>query len=110
LLTNGFLDEFRLAMANLLANNSSGVASRQGSFAYFGAGTGTFPLPIYLAYMNGSRDVNNPAAYSGTNWTNTTFAGRFVQSNPNPTGSAGTDLEGNSTRRGNAVNAGLPAN
>ena len=28
--------------------------SRAGSFAYFGPGTGTNPLPIYLAYLNGS--------------------------------------------------------
>ena len=34
---NGFLDEFKLAMANLQANNAAG-GSRTGSFAYFGAG------------------------------------------------------------------------
>jgi Carboxypeptidase regulatory-like domain len=108
LINNHFLDEFRLGMANLLANNIAGGA-RAGSFAYFGPGTGTYPLPTYLAYLNASRDANNPSAYSGSNWTNTTFAGRFVQSAPNPVGSAG-DLDGNSGRRGNAVNAGLPAN
>ena len=58
-----------LALQNLQANNASGVASRAGSFAYFGSGTGTSPLPIYLAYMNGSRDAGNPAAY--TNAANT---------------------------------------
>ena len=31
-----------------------------GSFAYFGPGTGTSPLPIFLAYLNGSRDVEQP--------------------------------------------------
>ena len=36
------------AMANLAANNASGAPSRAGSFAYFGSGTGTSPLPIYL--------------------------------------------------------------
>ena len=54
LVANGFMNEFQLAMRNLQANNASGVASRVGSFAYFGSGTGTSPLPIYLAYMNGS--------------------------------------------------------
>jgi hypothetical protein len=106
---NGFLNEFRLAMANLAANNAAG-GSRTGSFAYFGANTGTNPLPIYLAYMNGSADFGNPGAYSGSNWTSTTFAGRLTPANPNPTGSAETDLDGNSTRRANAIRAGLPAN
>ena len=77
---NGFLDEFKLAMANLKANNASGIASRAGSFAYFGQGSGTNPLPIYLAYLNGSRNANDPAAYTGgTNtWTNSTLAQRLV--------------------------------
>ena len=112
LANNGFLDEFRLAMRNLQANNASGIASRAGSFAYFGAGTGTFPLPIYLAYMNGSRDASNPAAYTGgTNtWANSTIAQRLSAGNPAPTTAAGTDLEGNATRRSNALAAGLPAN
>ena len=41
LVANGFMNEFKLAMGNLAANNASGVASRVGSFAYFGTGTGT---------------------------------------------------------------------
>ena len=63
LAANGFMNEFKLAMANLAANNASGVSNRAGSFAYFGSGTGTTPLPIYLAYLNGRRDADNPAAY-----------------------------------------------
>ena len=111
LLNNGFLDEFRLAMANLVANNSSGVSSRRGSFAYFGPGTGTNPLPTYLAYLNGRTDATNPGAYTGgsSTWTSSSLAARLVPSNPNPTGSA-DDMDGNSTRRGNALKAGLPAN
>jgi Carboxypeptidase regulatory-like domain/TonB dependent receptor len=107
---NGFLDEFRLAMANLRANNAAG-GNRTGSFAYFGPGTGTAPLPIFLAYLNGSRDAGNQAAYTGgTNtWTNTTFAARFSQAAPSPVNSAG-DMDGNATRRANAIAAGLPAN
>jgi len=110
LIENGFIDEFRLAMGNLKANNASGVAARAGSFAYFGGGTGTSPLPIYLAYMNGSNQAGSPAAYSGTNWTNTTIAGRLVAANPDPQGAAQTDLDGDATRRANAMAAGLPAN
>jgi hypothetical protein len=108
---NGFLDEFRLAMANLQANNASGISNRAGSFAYFGPGTGTNPLPTYLAYLNGRTDAGNPAAYTGGTgtWTNTTFAGRLVATNPNPVSAAG-DLDGNTGRRNNAAAAGLPAN
>ncbi len=39
IIENGFLDEFKLAMANLQANNAAG-GTRAGSFAYFGDGTG----------------------------------------------------------------------
>ena len=106
LLNNGFMNEFRNAMANLAANNASGITARRGSFAYFGAGTGTVPLPIYLAYFNGSANSGSAAAYTGSNWNNTTFAGRLTPANPNPVGSAG-DLDGNSTRRANAITAGL---
>jgi hypothetical protein len=103
---NGFLDEFRLAMANLQANNAAG---RTGSFAYFGPGTGTNPLPTYLAYLNGRTNASDPSAYTGSNWTNTTFAGRLSAAAPNPVSAAG-DLDGNATRRANAARAGIPAN
>ena len=111
LVANGFLNEFKLAMANLAANNASGVSGRTGSFAYFGSGTGTSPLPIYLAYLNGSKDATNPAAYTSasTTWANSTIAGRLAAPNPNP-GAAAIDLDGNLTRRTNAGNTGLPAN
>jgi hypothetical protein len=110
LVKNGFINEFRLAMQNLKANNAAG-GNRLGSFAYFGPGTGTNPLPTYLAYLNGRTNANDPAAYTGgsSTWTSSTFAGRLVQSNPNPV-SAATDLDGNLTRRTNALNAGLAAN
>jgi hypothetical protein len=124
---NGFLDEFKLAMKNLQANNIAG-GSRSGSFAYFGSGTGTNPLPIYLAYLNGRRDADNPAAYTGgaATWTNPTLAGRLVHTNPNPNfvsattvtataptirnNNAAGDLDNNLTFRNNALAAGLPAN
>ncbi len=111
LINNGFINEFRTAMANLKANNASGVTSRRGSFAYFGAGTGTSPLPTYLAYLNGRTDATNPAAYTGgtSTWASTTFAGRLSAASPSPI-SAADDLDGNSTRRANAIRAGLPAN
>ena len=111
LVANGFMNEFKLAMANLSANNASGASNRAGSFAYFGSGTGTAPLPIYLAYFNGRTDATNPAAYANasTTWANTTIAGRLAAPNPNPTGAAG-DLDGNLTRRNQAQAVGIPAN
>jgi hypothetical protein len=112
LVANGFLNEFKLAMANLAANNASGASNRAGSFAYFGGGTGTSPLPIYLAYLNGRTDAGNPAAYANasTTWANATIAGRLAAPNPNPTAAAGTDLDGNLTRRNQAQAVGFPAN
>ena len=59
IIENGFLDEFKLAMTNLRANNAAGGA-RSGSFAYFGPGSGTNPLPIYLAYLNGRTGCRQP--------------------------------------------------
>src|SRR5262249_57501372 len=54
---NGFLDEFKLAQKNLQANMAAG---RGATFRYFGAGTGTSPLPIFLAFFSGT-----PAAQAG---------------------------------------------
>jgi len=111
LVANKFLDEFKLAMANLGANNASGVSNRSGSFAYFGPGTGTNPLPIYLAYLNGRADAINPAAYinPSSTWANSSIAGRLAAPNPNPNGAA-VDLDGNLTRRNQAQALGYPSN
>src|SRR5262249_46938186 len=86
-------------------------SSRVGSFAYFGPGTGTSPLPIYLAYLNGSKDFNNPAAYvnASTTWANSTIAGRLAAPNPNPNAAA-VDLDGNVTRRNQAQALGYARN
>jgi hypothetical protein len=105
---NNFYDEFLLARGNFLANNAAG-GSRANSFAYFGPGTGTSPLPIYLAYLAARTDASNPAAYTGSIWTNTGLTGDMGRTNPQPFNSAG-DLDNDGTRRGNAIRAGLPAN
>ncbi len=108
-ITNGFVDEFKLAVNNLKANNAAG-GNRTGSFAYFGTGTGTSPLPIYMAYLRGAAgNPNSPASYTGTNWTSTSFTNDMVFVNPNP-GNSVADLDGSSTFRANAIAAGLPAN
>ena len=61
---NGFYDEFRAAQANLRANIAAGKGN---TFAYTGL-PGTAPLPIFLAYLQGTplNDVRNqdPASYT----------------------------------------------
>ncbi len=110
---NGFLSEFRLAQQNLQANIRAG---RGNSFAYFGPGTGTSPLPIYLAYLNGrpASAAGIPSSYTGTSWTDTNFTNPLAIFNPQPFTPAGVNanagLDGSAARRANAAAAGLPAN
>src|SRR5262249_33019747 len=90
---NGFAKEFRLAQQNLLANiaagpgagciNGANTAGCQNNFAYTGA-PGTVPLPILLAYLNGSKNASTPGSYTGTNWTSSTFVNPLFALNPNP--------------------------
>ncbi len=102
---SGFFDEFKRAQANLQAN----IAANKGAtFAYTGA-PGTSPLPLHLAYLNGSADASNPAAYSGTNYTNSAFVNRFSIYEPQ-VNNALTAIENNATFRANAAAAGLPIN
>jgi hypothetical protein len=120
---NGFLDEFRKAQANLQANIKAGLGN---TFAYTGA-PGTSPLPIFLGAYNAlpASQAGNAAAYSGTNWTNTTNLGLLSLYNPKPGGAidGGTastagfaslnttfGLIGNGTFRNNLVTAGYPSN
>jgi hypothetical protein len=110
ILENGFLDEFKLAMANLRANNAAG-GTRTGSFAYFGPGTGTMPLPTFLAYFNGVNrsGADNAAAYTSANFRSTTYLNNMAHLNPHPYGVA-TSLNGDATLRANALRGGLPSN
>jgi len=109
---NGFLDEFRKAQANLTANIAAG---RGATFAYTGA-PGTAPLPTLLAFYNGqgAAQAGNPAAYTGTNWTNATFQTFLAARAPNPIGlvrnTSNTGLMDSATFRTNAATAGIPSN
>ncbi len=110
--TNGFLDEFKLAQQNLQANIAAG---RGNNFRYYGPGTGTHPLPIYLAFFSGisPSEAGNPARYSSSSFASSTFYNLLAMRNPSPQTAAGTGssgLMGSSTRRENAIRAGLPAN
>jgi len=105
---NGFLNEFKLAMANLQANQAAG---RGNTFKYAGAGTGTSPLPITLAYFSAipASQASDATKYTSSNFTSSTFVNTLAQYNPNPTSYA-SNLWSDATRRANALAAGLPAN
>jgi hypothetical protein len=87
---NGFFNEFQLAQQNLAANIAAG---RGTTFRYFGAGTGTSPLPIMLAYFSGI-PLNDPrnqvaANYTSSLFRNNTFLTRLSLVSPNPQSFAG---------------------
>jgi hypothetical protein len=105
---SGFLDEFKLAQQNIRANV---LAGRGANFRYAGPGTGTSPLPIYLAYFSGlpASRATDPAAYSSANFASTTWTGHLSTYEADPQDAA-NDLHANTTFRGNALTAGLPAN
>ena len=108
---NHFIDEFKRAQANLQANIAAG---RGATFAYTGA-PGTAPLPTFLAFFNGqpASQAANTSAYSGSNWSNSTFLNFLAIRNPNPFGFAtasANGLMGTAAFRANAAAAGLPTN
>src|SRR5262249_2001491 len=83
---------------------------------YFGPGTGTSPLPTYLAYFSGAPAVQagDASKYTSTNFSNANFVNPLALNNANPYAPASTSstqgLFGNATFRANALAAGLPAN
>jgi len=109
---NGFANEFALAQNNLYANLAAG---RGATFAFFGANTGTSPLPIMLSYFNpatgtNAYDPNNPARYAATNFANTTLVAALSRNAPNIFAFNGTNFENDATRRANAIANGRPIN
>lgn len=110
--TNGFLDEFTRAQANLQSHIAAGCGQAGNpacSFAYRGPGTN--PLPIYLAAFtgSGSASASDPSRYTGANWTNAQRLNELAARNPNPAGAA-TALFNDATLRANLTAGGLPAN
>jgi hypothetical protein len=104
---NGFLNEFKIAQTNLVANIAAGKGN---TFAYTGA-TGTNPLPIFLAFFNGlgSGSAGDTTKYTGSGWTTSSYLTNLFALNPNPQSLAGS-LRTNATYSANAITAGLPAN
>lgn len=109
LIENGFGAEFALAQQNLYANIAAG---RGASFAYFGAGTGTNPLPLMLSYFNSAANYNpaDPTRYTAANFTSATLVTALSRNNPNPFTFSGTAFENSTTRRNNAIANGRPVN
>jgi hypothetical protein len=103
---NGFVEEWKLAQANLYANIAAG---RGATFAYTGI-PGTSPLPIHQAYLSGrsGADVTNPARYTASQYSNPTFLERFDRRDPS-VAAAATALD-TTAFRVNALAAGLPSN
>jgi hypothetical protein len=102
---NNFVNEFRIAQANLAANVAAGRGS---TFAYTGA-PGTSPLPIFLAHLNGSTASGDPSRYTGTGWTNTTLVNSMFGLNPQPFVAA-NQLKTTAAYFTNMQTAGLPVN
>jgi hypothetical protein len=103
---NGFGAEFALAQQNLLANLNAG---RGVSFAYFGAGTGTSPLPIMVSYLQAGNPNPNLTTSYGGNFASQSFVPFLSPANPNVISFAGL-LANNGTTRANGTAAGRPAN
>ncbi len=118
ILDNKFLDEFKLAQANLQSHIAAGCGGEGNacSFAYRGPGSGTSPLPTYLAFFSGigSGQAGDQTLYTSGNWTSSNFINPLSKYDSNPFTPAGTNsntgLAGNPTRQANAIRAGLPAN
>jgi hypothetical protein len=110
ILENGFLDEFKLAQANLLANVRAG---RGATFAYMGPGTGTNPLPIFLSHFQGPNagPATSAASYTSSEFGNDDWYDNLDPRNPDPFSIADDLYSGNSgVWRNNALGAGFPLN
>jgi hypothetical protein len=116
---NGFLNEFKIAQQNLLANIAAGpgagciggvtTAGCQNNFAYTGA-PGTVPLPIFLAYFTGLKSAGDPNAYKGSsNFASSTFVNQLFILNSNPFAAAGS-IRGNAALLADGIAAGMPSN
>lgn len=140
---NGFAAEFALAQNNLYANEAAFAAGqtnrractatvnittgacfttvngqivpveRVPTFAFYGANTGTSPLPILLSYFNTAANYapNDPARYAAANFGNTTLVSNLSRNAPNIIAfGSGTNFENNGARRANAIANGRAPN
>ena len=80
---NGWLNEFKLAQQNVLANLAAG---RGFNMRYFGPGTGTSPLPILVGHIAGAANPALTASYANALFANTTLLSPLNPLNPSPGG------------------------
>jgi hypothetical protein len=118
LVENGYVNEYLLAQQNLRSNIAAG---RGTTFRYAGPNSGTSPLPITLAYFNGTLPANAGNCSSNTTcatlyntnsnnlFTNATLLGQLALTNPRPDLFA-TNVYNNDTRAANAAAAGVARN
>jgi len=137
---NGFADEYKLAQSNLYANEAAFAAgqtnrracpafvnpltqqcqtsasnttpvARVPTFSYFGAATGTSPLPIMISYFNAAagNTPTNPAVYNSTLFFNSTLVTQLSQAAASLIAFAG-NVENSAARRSNALANGRPSN
>jgi len=91
------------------------AAGRGATFRYFGAGTGTSPLPIFLAFFSGipMSQAGDSSQYTSTLFANSTYVNPLASNNPNPAGNSSASanaLQNDQARLTNGVRAGLPVN
>jgi hypothetical protein len=110
---NGFAAEFNNARRNLAANIAGGC----GTTFKFSTCAGTVPLPLFLAFFQGSSaNANLTGTYTSARFASSTFTSRMVPGNLQAIGTAGVlAARGNVAANGqaymqNANNAGLPSN
>jgi hypothetical protein len=116
-LSNGFANEYKLALQNLQSNIANG---RGTNFRYFGPGTGTSPLPIIFALFNNQPGANASnctsvatctTLYSNSLFANSTFLNTMQFQNPSAFGFANVFISNPATFLGNFNSTtGIPTN
>ena len=104
----------RVPVSRRRTSQANIAAGRGSNFRYFGPGTGTSPLPIFLAYFNGARSAaRQHGELQQLQFRRArTFVNDLAKYNPDPYNSQHRRPRsiGDATRRDNALKAGLPAN
>ena len=103
---NGFLDEFKLAMSNLQANNAAGGRGPY-SFATSATAPARRRCRSCWRYFNGVNrsGAGNAAAYTSANFRAATYVDPLAKFNPNPYAIV-TSLRDDAAARDRAVAAG----
>jgi hypothetical protein len=112
---NQWIQEFRKAQGNLVANMAAGKGR---TFRYDSTVTGTVPLPTIIKYLSPNNlDPNVAANYTSAVlgstqaavFTNSSYVNYLNTYAPSPY-SLASGMYGDATRRTNAITSGLPAN